>query len=204
MIASLSGVLTKKSPDSVVVEAGGVGFDLIVPLPTLYELPEPGAETRLIVHTHVRENQILLVGFLRSEERDVFRLLTTVSGIGPRLAVNILSGLPATELLEAVLAQDADRLRRIPGVGKKMAERIVVELKDRIPPREIVLGRKEPVAPAQKQAYVEALSGLLNLGYKRKQAEKALEGAMEELGEGRGSDLERLLKVALQRLAKDT
>jgi Holliday junction DNA helicase RuvA len=154
------------------------------------------------VHTHVRENQILLVGFLRQEEKDVFRFLTTVSGVGPRLALNILSSLPPEDLLEAILQGDSQRLRTVPGVGKKMAERMVVELKDRIPPREVQIGRKQPLPAQDKQIYFEALSALSNLGYSRKDSEKAIEGALEKQGDARELRLETLLTNALRLLAK--
>ncbi len=201
MIASLRGLLKKKSPESVVVETNGVGLELIVPLTTLYHLPTPGKEIELIVHTHIRESQILLIGFLHQEEKDAFRFLTTVSGIGPRLAVNILSGLPANELLEAILQQDSPRLQRVPGVGKKMSERIVVELKDKIPPRDINMGQKDFLPSPQKQVYLEVLSALINLGYKKKDSEQALEKAIQEESNPENLCLEPLLKTALRLLA---
>lgn len=202
MIGSLRGVLTRKSPQAVLVDLSGVGLEVMVPLSTLYGLPEPGREVHLFIHTHVRENQILLVGFLRQEEKDAFRFLTTVSGVGPRLALNVLSSLPPEELLEAILQGDSQRLRTVPGVGKKMAERIVVELKDRIPPREVQIGRARPLATQDRQIYFEALSALLNLGYSRKDAEKAIERALEKQGESREIRLEDLLTNALRLLAK--
>jgi len=202
LIGSLRGVLTRKSPQAVLVDLSGVGLEVMVPLSTLYGLPEPGREVHLFIHTHVRENQILLVGFLRQEEKDAFRFLTTVSGVGPRLALNVLSSLPPEELLEAILQGDSQRLRTVPGVGKKMAERIVVELKDRIPPREVQIGRARPLATQDRQIYFEALSALLNLGYSRKDAEKAIERALEKQGESREIRLEDLLTNALRLLAK--
>ena len=204
MIASLKGALTKKSPGAVVIEANGVGFEVLVPLPTLYELPDTGAQVQLMIHTHVRENQILLIGFLRQDEKEAFRFLTMVNGIGPRLAVNILSGLPANELLEAIVCKDTARLQRIPGVGKKMAERIVVELKDRIPPREWVIAQEEPVLPQQKELYLEVLSALMNLGYKRKESEKAIQRAIRKESDRQGLTLEDLLKSALRELVPET
>jgi Holliday junction DNA helicase RuvA len=203
LIANLKGPLIQKSPEAVVIEANGVGFEVLVPLPTLYELPDVGSQVQLMIHTHVRENQILLIGFLRQDEKEAFRFLTRVNGIGPRLAVNILSGLPARDLLEAILCQDTQRLQRIPGVGKKMAERIVVELKDRIPPREWVLAHEEPVPPKQKELCLEVLSALLNLGYKRKESEKAIEGAVRRESDPEGLSLEGLLKSALRQLVRE-
>lgn len=203
MIANLKGPLIQKSPEAVVIEANGVGFEVLVPLPTLYELPDVGSEVQLMIHTHVRENQILLIGFLHQEEKEAFRFLTRVNGIGPRLAVNILSGLPAKDLLEAILCKDTQRLQRIPGVGKKMAERIVVELKDRIPPREWVIAHAEPVPPQQKELYLEVLSALMNLGYKRKESEKAIERAVRKESDPKGLSLESLLKSTLRQLVRE-
>lgn len=204
MIANLRGSLIRKSPEAVVIEANGVGFEVLVPLPTLYDLPDVGTPVQLMIHTHVRENQVLLVGFLRQEEKEAFRFLTMVNGIGPRLAVNILSGLPAKELLEAIVTKDTQTLQRIPGVGKKMAERIVVELKDRIPPREWVIAHTEVVPREQKELYLEVLSALLNLGYKRRESEKAIERAMRKSSDSEGLNLEILLKSALRQLVRET
>lgn len=204
MIASLKGSLLRKSPESIVIEANGVGFEVLVPLPTLYALPDPGTQVQLMIHTHVRDNQVLLIGFLHQEEKEAFRFLTTVNGIGPRLAVNILSGLPATELLEAIVCKDTQRLQRIPGVGKKMAERIVVELKDRIPPREWAITQPDPFPPQQRELYLEVLSALMNLGYKRKESEKAIERAIRKETDPEGIGLEALLKSTLRELVRDT
>jgi len=203
LIASLRGTLITKSPEGIVVETGGVGLEILVPLTVLYELPETGSVVRLLIHTHMRENQILLMGFLRQEEKDTFRLLTTVTGIGPKLAVNILSGLPAGELLETVLMEDAPRLQRIPGVGKKMAERIVLELKDKVPERELLLGDREPHTPERKRLYSEILSALMNLGYKKKEAERAIDEVLRKAGTPEPKDLEPLLKNALRLLMKE-
>lgn len=203
MIAGLRGTLLAKSPDGVVVEAGGVGLEILVPLTVLYELPETGSTVRLLIQTHMRDSQILLVGFLRQEEKETFRLLTTVTGIGPRLAVNILSGIPAGELLETILREDALRLQRIPGVGKKMAERMVLELKDKVPEREVFLGKREPIAQKRRQLFSELLSALMNLGYKRKEAEHAVEEAFRKGGDAGPEDLETLLKETLRLLMKE-
>jgi Holliday junction DNA helicase RuvA len=204
VIANLKGSLLQKSPEAVVIEANGVGFEVLVPLPTLCDLPDVGSRVALMIHTHVRENQVLLIGFLHPEEKEAFRFLTMVNGIGPRLAVNILSGLPAKELLEAIVTKDTQTLQRIPGVGKKMAERIVVELKDRIPPREWVIAHTEVMPREQKELYLEVLSALLNLGYKRKESEKAIERAMRKESEPEGLTLETLLKSALRQLVRET
>jgi holliday junction DNA helicase RuvA len=205
LIASLKGSLTRKSPEAVVIEAGGVGFEVLVSLPTLYALPDAGAHVQLMIHTHVRENQILLIGFFSQEEKEAFRFLTMVNGIGPRLAVNILSGLPAKELLEAIVRKDTERLQRIPGVGKKIAERIVVELKDRIPAREWVITQTETVLPQQRELFLEVLSALTNLGYKRKESEEAIERALRKGPDLEApSGLEALLKSALRELVPET
>ena len=204
MIASLRGILTKKSPSGIVVETGGIGLEVMVPLSVLYELPDLGNEVQLIIHTHMRESQILLLGFLQPEERETYRLLTTVTGIGPRLAVNILSGLPFEELLEALFQQDSQRLQRIPGVGKKMAERMVVELKDKIPAREISLGDRKIPAQQRKHLFSEVLSALMNLGYKQKEAEAAIEKSLIQIEKNaEQANLEILLKSALRLLMKE-
>jgi Holliday junction DNA helicase RuvA len=203
LIASLNGTLVRKSPEGIVVETGGIGLEVLVPLPVLYELPDPGQKVRLVIHTHMRDSQILLMGFLRQEEKDMFRMLITVNGIGPKLAINILSGLPAEELLETLLQEDARRLQRIPGVGKKMADRMVLELKDKIPAREIVLGNKELPAQKRKQLFSELLSALMNLGYKKKEAEEAIESALATAGADEKDGLETLLRTALRMLMKE-
>jgi len=204
LIASLKGSLLRKSPEAVVIEANGVGFEVLVPLTTLYGLPSTGSQVQLMIHTHVRENQVLLIGFLHQDEKEAFRFLTRVNGIGPRLAVNILSGLPANELLEAIVTKDTQRLQRIPGVGKKMAERIVVELNDRIPPREWVITHTDSLPPQQKELYLEVLSALMNLGYKRKESEKAIERALRKEEDPEGVGLEALLKSTLRELIRET
>lgn len=202
MIGSLRGILAQKSPQSVLVDLAGIGFEVMVPLSTLYGLPESGQEVRLFVHTHVRDNQILLVGFLREEEKEVFRFLTGVTGIGPRLALNVLSALAPEEILEAILRGDAQRLRAVPGVGRKTAERIVVELKDRIPPREVRIGRAAELRVSDRQVILEALSALVNLGYSRGEADKAVAKVLETRPETGGLRVEILLKEALRSLAR--
>lgn len=202
MIGSLRGILAQKSPQSILVDLAGIGFEVMVPLSTLYGLPEPGQEVRLLVHTHVRENQILLVGFLREEEREIFRFLTGVTGIGPRLALNILSALPPEEIMEAIFQGDAQKLRAVPGVGRKTAERILVELKDRIPPREIRMGRVVELRGADRQVILETLSALVNLGYNRGEADKAVARVLEARPNTAGLRVETLLKEALRCLAR--
>ena len=206
MIATLKGHLTAKSPGGIVVETGGIGYEVLVPLTTLYQLPETGTAVELTIHTHIRENQVLLIGFLEHRDREAFRLLSGVNGIGARLAVNILSGLPSDELMETIFQQDTQRLQKIPGVGKKMAERMVVELKDKLPARDVILGRKDLLPKGQRLLFSEALSALMNLGYKRKEAEKAIEEGLrkhEDKGRGEPCRLEDLLKATLRLLAKE-
>src|SRR5215475_1757697 len=133
MIALLRGVLLEKHPNQAVVDVGGVGYDVTIPVSTFSHLPEAGAEVRLRVHTHVREDAIALYGFLTVDEKALFERLISVSGIGPKLAVTILSGLAAADLIQAIRRGEVDRLVRIPGIGKKTAERLVLELRDKLP-----------------------------------------------------------------------
>src|SRR5579863_2238753 len=146
MIAQLRGVLLEKHPNQAIVEAGGVGYDVTIPVSTFTHLPEAGAEVRLRIHTHVREDALALYGFLTLDEKLLFERLIGVSGIGPTLAVKILSGLAAGDLIGAIRRGEVERLVRIPGVGKKTAERMVLELRDKLP---AVTGQEpEPAAPA--------------------------------------------------------
>ena len=134
MIALLRGVLVEKHPNQVIVETGGVGYDVTIPVSTFTHLPNPGAEVRLRIHTHVREDALALYGFLTQDEKGLFEKLIDVSGIGPTLAVKILSGMTAPELIHGIRRGEVERLVRIPGVGKKTAERMVLELRDKLPP----------------------------------------------------------------------
>src|SRR5215467_5735021 len=134
MIALLRGVLIEKHPNQAIVEAGGVGYDVTVPISTFTRLPDAGAEVRLRIYTHVREDTLALYGFLTQDEKSLFEKLIGVSGIGPTLAVKILSGLAASDLIHAISRGEVDRLVRVPGVGKKTAERMVLELRDKLPP----------------------------------------------------------------------
>src|SRR5919201_4763945 len=134
MIAHLRGRLIGKHPNQAIVEAGGVGYDVNITVPTFSELPAPGSEVALYIHTHVREDSIALFGFLRPAEKQLFERLISVSGIGPKLAITVLSGMPADEMVGAIRGNDIARLTRIPGIGKKTAERMVLELRDKLPP----------------------------------------------------------------------
>ncbi len=200
MIAHLSGQLFKKSTQSVIIEAGGIGYEVFVPLSTFYALPETGERVNLNIFTHVREDALILFGFSTRLEKELFLMLISVSGIGPKLSVNILSGIGPQDLLKAMARGDAVRLQAIPGVGKKTAERIALELKDRATQ---ILGREEiPLEPvtaaADKRLIDDSLSALLNLGYSRKSAGLAIEKAQSVIRE---MSIEGLIKEALKLLA---
>jgi Holliday junction DNA helicase RuvA len=173
MIAHLRGKLLVKHPNQAIVETGGVGYDVIISVPTFSELPAGGAEVALHIHTHVREDALSLYGFLRLAEKQLFEKLLTVSGIGPKLAITILSGMPADEMVGAIRGGDVARLTRIPGIGKKTAERMVLELRDKLP----AAGAAEASALAATPVEEDVISALLNLGYQRAAAEKALQTA---------------------------
>jgi Holliday junction DNA helicase RuvA len=176
MIAHLRGKLIYKQPGQAIVEAGGVGYDVAISVPTFTALPVVGAEAALHIHTQVSDDAIALFGFLDREEKRLFERLITVSGVGPKLAVKMLSGLSSDRTVQAIKAQDHAQLTRIPGVGKKLAERLVVELKDKLDDFAVA-----PVASAVRGAAVEdVLSALVNLGYQRAAAEKAIEQAVEK------------------------
>src|SRR5271156_4825896 len=164
MIAHLRGRLLSKHPNQAVVETGGVGYDVTITVPTFSDLPALGSEVALHIHTHVREDLIALYGFLRPAEKQLFEKLITVSGIGPKLAVTILSGMVADDLARAIRGNDVARLTRIPGIGKKTAERMVLELRDKLPEG---AGASEPAVPALSAMEDDVLSALVNLGYQR-------------------------------------
>src|ERR1022692_3835058 len=171
MIAHLRGKLLAKHPNQAIVETTGVGYDVTISVPTFSELPAPGAEVALYIHTHVREDQIALYGFRRPAEKLLFEKLITVSGIGPKLAITILSGMAADEMVGAIRGNDIARLTRIPGIGKKTAERMVLELRDKLP---VESAGEVRTSPAMNAVDEDVLSALLNLGYPRATAEKAL------------------------------
>jgi Holliday junction DNA helicase RuvA len=196
MIAHLRGRLLAKHPNQAVIEAGGVGYDVTISIPTFSDLPSPGTEVALHIHTHVREDQISLYGFLRPAEKTLFEKLITVSGIGPKLAITILSGMPADEMVAAIRGNDIARLTRIPGIGKKTAERMVLELRDKLPPAQI--GEAAPV-PAMSAIEEDVLSALVNLGYQRPAAERALASAAKN---GKEGSFDALFRDALAALAK--
>jgi holliday junction DNA helicase RuvA len=174
MIAHLRGKLIFKQPGQAIVEAGGVGYDVAITVPTFTALPSVGAEAALHIHTQVSDDQIALFGFLDRDEKRLFERLITVGGVGPKLAIKILSGLNSERVIQAIRGQDHAQLTRIPGVGKKLAERLVVELKDKLDDFAVA-----PTPQAvQGPAVDDVLSALVNLGYQRAASEKAIEQAI--------------------------
>ena len=199
MIAHLHGRLFDKQPNRIIVDVNGVGYDVFVPLSTFYSLGDPGHDVALRIHTHVREDALALYGFATRLEQDLFERLIGISGIGPKLALAVLSGLEPVELMRAIERSDVARLTGIPGVGKKTSERIVLELKDRLPralPAPAAAGETLPETVAVRD---DVLSALLNLGYHRPLAEKAVAAAIKATPDG---GFERTLKQALRELAK--
>jgi Holliday junction DNA helicase RuvA len=195
MIALLRGALIEKHPNQAIVDVGGVGYDVTIPVSTYSQLPETGAEVRLRIHTHVREDALQLFGFLTQDEKGLFERLISVSGIGPKLAVTILSGLNAGDLIQAIRRGEVDRLVRIPGIGKKTAERLVLELRDKMP---APVGEEAPAAaPATTFSAIDqdVLSALLNLGCGRPQAEAAVRKAKAA---GVAQEFEPLFRRALE------
>ncbi len=200
MIALIRGTLAYKSIDHVIIDVGGVGYRLFIPLSTFYALPENG-EASFYTYTHVREDALLLYGFLTLEEKDLFVVLIGISGIGPKLAINILSHIPAAELKNAIAAGDVKRLYGLPGIGKKTAERLVLELKDTIGAVEMPIaaaGASPRAAQPSGDLVNDVISALINLGYKENQARKVLENM--ELAPG--TSMEDALKGALKVLVR--
>jgi holliday junction DNA helicase RuvA len=193
MIAHLRGRLLAKHPNQAIVETSGVGYDVVISVPTFSELPAVGSEVALHIHTHVREDLIALYGFLRPAEKRLFEKLITVSGIGPKLAITILSGMAADEMVGAIRGNDVARLTRIPGIGRKTAERMVLELRDKLPlaePGQVAL------TVAANPVEEDVLSALINLGYQRQVAEKALASA------GKTGTFEAVFRATLAVLSK--
>ena len=200
MIAFLRGRLAEKQPNRIIVDVNGVGYDVSVPLSTFYRLGEPGAEVALRIHTHVREDALALYGFATSFEQQIFERLIATSGIGPKLALAVLSGIEPADLVRAVQAADVVRLTAIPGVGKKTAERICLELKDRLPTG-VGFGPDEgrDVDGSGGDLRRDLLSALLNLGYHRPLTEKAVDAALARV---ESPTFELVLKQALRELAR--
>jgi len=203
MIAYLSGKLLEKEANSVIVDVGGVGYDVSIPLSTFYELGEVGDEVQLRIYTNVREDAIQLFGFHTARERDIYLKLISVQGIGAKSGIAMLSGMNADEIVAAIRTENLGKLTAIPGVGKKTAERLVIELRDKI--GELAKGVPAGVSTAAAGAigaddvYDDALSALINLGYQRAAAEKALQNVRNE---GVEPSVQKLLRAALQKLAK--
>ena len=195
MIGHLDGKLMRRRPGDVILEVGGVGYRVTVPLSTYSALPADGGRCALFIHTHVREDALALYGFATEREREVFELLITVSGIGPRLATNILSGVDAAELVRVIAERDSDRLQSVPGVGKKTAERIAVELGERARAMSEVAG-VEPAAGLGG----DLASALINLGFSPAQAERAGREAQRVLGPG--ASLAEAVREALRRVSR--
>jgi len=194
MIAKIHGTLERKVPGEVIINVGGVGYQVFIPLSVFYRLPEVGGAVNLYIHTHLREDALQLFGFLEHEEKQVFLSLNSVTGIGPKLAINILSGIPAEELARALKEGDQPRLVSIPGVGKKLAERMIVELRDKfltMPAEE--MGRSDGSQPMR-----DAISALVNLGYRQGDAEKSV----REITRNGEKTLAEVLKEALRRLSQ--
>jgi holliday junction DNA helicase RuvA len=200
MIALLRGTLVDKNPSRLIVDAGGVGYDVQVPLSTFYVLGEPGAPVTLRIHTHVREDVIALYGFATPLELTLFERLIAINGIGPKLALAVLSGIEPADFIRAIRGQDVARLTAIPGIGKKTAERIGLELKDRLPAT-LVGGGADAAASLRPEDQLrdDLLSALVNLGYQRPVAEKAIDTVLRR---STGAGFEASLREVLKGLMK--
>jgi holliday junction DNA helicase RuvA len=196
MIGQLRGRLTDKRPNQVLVDVGGVGYIVQIPLSTFSTLGELHTEVTLLIHTHVREDTLSLYGFLSSREKHLFEMLLSASGVGPSLALKILSGMSVEELVPAIRGSDLARLTKIPGVGRKTAERIVVELKDKLDAVTVEVERPAASSPAGIDA--DIVSALVNLGYEARAAEGAVADARRETAE---PNFEKLLRASLQSLS---
>ncbi len=196
MIAHLRGKLLAKHPNQAIVETAGVGYDVTITVPTFSDLPPLAAEVALYIHTHVREDQIALYGFLRPSEKFLFEKLISVSGIGPKLAITILSGMAADEMVAAIRGNNIARLTRIPGIGRKTAERMVLELRDKLPEAG---PSSAPAVPVMNPPQEDVLSALVNLGYQAAAAEKALAAVAKE---GDAKTFDQMFRAALSRLSK--
>ena len=206
MIAHLSGTLLSKQATSLIVDVGGVGYEVTIPLSTFYELDEPGAPVQLRIYTHVREDALQLYGFKTVRERELFLQLISVSGVGPKLGITLLSGLSADEVVASIRTNNLARLVSVPGVGRKTAERLVLELREKIAALSSPAVEEEPATKAAAGAATsgdilrkDALSALTNLGYQKSAAEKAVKAAMDEGGE---LSVELILRRSLRGLAR--
>jgi Holliday junction DNA helicase RuvA len=203
MIAFLRGRVFEKHPNKVIVDVQGVGYEVFVPLSTYYELGDAGADAALRVHMHVREDALQLYGFLTELERQLFERLIAISGIGPKLAIAVLSGMDSRELVTTVQRGDVARLTGIPGVGKKTAERMVLELRDKMPQLVVPAAAAAAAASPADRLRTDVLSALHNLGYHRPHAEKAVDAALAapDAAAG-GATFEQALKAALRELMR--
>jgi Holliday junction DNA helicase RuvA len=205
MIAHLSGTLLSKQATSVILDVSGVGYEVTIPLSTFYELEDPGSNVQLRIYTHVREDALQLYGFKTARERELFLRLISVSGIGPKLGITLLSGMSADEMIASIRTNNLAKLTLIPGVGRKTAERLVMELRDKVASLSVEveeeLGAKPDTAaaPTEDSMRADALSALLNLGYQRNAAEKAVTSAMSETSD---FSVESILRSSLRKLAK--
>jgi len=202
MIAYLSGKLLEKHANTVIVQVGGVGYEVTIPLSTFYELGEPGTDVELRIYTHVREDVIQLFGFKTNRERDLYLKLISVQGIGAKSGVTMLSGMSADEIVAAIRSNDLGRLTAIPGVGRKTAERLVIELRDKVTELAAAAGAAASISADELPADVvfdDALSALVNLGYQKAAAERALKKVVQE---GTDMSVQKLLRRSLQVLAK--
>jgi Holliday junction DNA helicase RuvA len=202
VIAYLRGQIFEKQPNRIIVDVAGTGYDVQVPLSTFYGLGEAGSEIALRIHTHVREEVLALYGFATRLEQDLFERLIGISGIGPKLALAVLSGIEPAELIRAIERGDVARLTGIPGVGKKTSERIVLELKDRLPRAPVAAAIGAAAAADTPQLRDDVVSALVNLGYHRPLAEKAADAAIKTVGSSSDAGFERALKQALREVAK--
>ena len=200
MIAYLTGILLNKTPQSAILDVGGVGYQVFIPLSTFYQLPEEKEKVNLYIYTHIRQDILQLFGFLSEVEKKLFLLLISVTGIGPKLALGILSGIGTHDLIDAIVCEDHEKIASAPGVGKKTSRRIALELKDKA--AGLYDGDDiEPVKKVEiknKEVFDDTLSALVNLGYPGKTAKKTIENILRENDE---LDLEALLKEALKNLA---
>lgn len=204
MIAHLSGKLFQKQPNTIIIDVAGVGYEVTIPLSTFYELGEPGSDVSLRIHTHVREDVIQLFGFKTNIEKELFLRVTTVSGIGPKLGITMLSGMPAGELIQSIRNNDLARLTTIPGIGRKTAERVVVELRDKLANIAIeeAMGERaaaQTVGAGEAGVVDDTIAALQSLGYPKPVAERAVSAALREEGD---RTIEAVLRRSLKKLSR--
>ena len=202
MIAQLSGKLAAKQPNSIIVDVQGVGYEVTIPVTTFYVLGDIGSNVTLKIHTHVREDALLLYGFATTRDKELFLKLTSVSGIGPKVAITMLSGIPAAELITAITRNDLGRLVSVPGVGRKTAERVVVELRDKLGKIGLEEGEAPSptdTSPSSAAVQDDTIAALISLGYPKPIAEKAVLNAMREEGD---TSIQAVLKRSLKKLSR--